>query len=185
MKKAGKPGWRLYKKCIGYAAKMRRRPTPAEAEISKWLCCGRADNIKFMPRFLRQHVIGRYIPDFLSDRRHVKIIVEVDGEYHNDAQVTVKDAVRQRYLKSRGYTVMRIRNDDVSNPEHRAEFLIRVLAEARRQGFRMKQSHGVEPKINDLAREWFRGGNINSLARLAWKILKTHAKNLRVQGLGH
>jgi len=64
-------------------------------------------------KFLRQHVIGDYIADFVS--RHGGLIVEVDGGYHSEPRQTENDAIREDYLESIGYHVMRFTNEEVLN----------------------------------------------------------------------
>jgi very-short-patch-repair endonuclease len=59
-------------------------------------------------KFVRQEPIGRYIYDFVC--REQRLIIEVDGGQHSDS---VRDEVRDRYLRSQGYRVMRFWNNDV------------------------------------------------------------------------
>jgi very-short-patch-repair endonuclease len=60
-------------------------------------------------KFVREHVIGHYIADFVC--REKKIIIEIDGGQHMDA--IEYDEQRTRYLERRGYRVLRIWNHDV------------------------------------------------------------------------
>ncbi len=46
--------------------------------------------------FLRQHVIGDYIADFVS--RHDGLIIEVDGSYHAERKQAEADAIREQEL---------------------------------------------------------------------------------------
>lgn len=61
--------------------------------------------------FRRQHAIGDYIADFvcLSHR----LIIEIDGLYHEDGQQKDKDAERTERLAKYGYTVFRFTNHEV------------------------------------------------------------------------
>lgn len=61
-------------------------------------------------RFRRQVVIGPYIADFAC-RTPVKLVVELDGDTHGVQEGY--DAERTRFLKSRGYLVLRFSNRDV------------------------------------------------------------------------
>ena len=57
--------------------------------------------------------MGRYVVDLLCAQKG--LIIELDGGQHNE---NAKDAVRTRWLESRGYRVLRFWNNDVlSNPE--------------------------------------------------------------------
>lgn len=57
-------------------------------------------------RFHRQHPIGPFVVDFVC-RRH-KYVVEADGGQHLDNPY---DEARTRWLESKGYTVIRFRNN--------------------------------------------------------------------------
>ena len=59
-------------------------------------------------KFVRQQPIGRYICDFVCRKKLV--IVEVDGGQHLESK---SDEVRDRYLRTQGYRVMRFWNNDV------------------------------------------------------------------------
>lgn len=52
-----------------------------------------------------------YYPDLLMERE--KICIEIDGGYHNNEKCRRRDAMRDRLFKSYGYTVIRIKNEDV------------------------------------------------------------------------
>ena len=64
-------------------------------------------------RFLRQHVIGDYIVDFVSV--HEGLIIEVDGGYHSECGQQISDEARQQWLEAQGYHVMRFSNEEVIN----------------------------------------------------------------------
>ncbi len=57
----------------------------------------------------RQEPIGKYIVDFLCYRR--RLVVELDGGQHQEQ--ADYDNERTRWLKSRGFKVIRFWNDDV------------------------------------------------------------------------
>ncbi len=59
-------------------------------------------------KFVRQEPIGRYICDFVC--REKLVVIEVDGGQHSES---VRDEVRDRYLRGQGYRVMRFWNNDV------------------------------------------------------------------------
>ncbi|MBL8069090.1 MAG: endonuclease domain-containing protein [Armatimonadetes bacterium] len=58
----------------------------------------------------RQHPIGPYVVDFVCMER--RVVIEVDGVSHDSEQLT-KDAARDALIKSLGFLVIRISNDDV------------------------------------------------------------------------
>ena len=48
-------------------------------------------------KFLRQHIIGDYIVDFLA--RSEGLIIEVDGAYHAERKQKENDAIRTDFLQ--------------------------------------------------------------------------------------
>lgn len=53
------------------------------------------------------------IVDFYLPKPH-KLVIEIDGEYHNEKNQLVKDAYRDKYLtEKRRMNVIRIKNSDV------------------------------------------------------------------------
>ncbi|KUM28311.1 hypothetical protein AU467_12540 [Mesorhizobium loti] len=64
-------------------------------------------------KFRRQSPIGPYIVDFVCPR--VKLIVEVDGDLHETEAGKRHDMVRDAYLQSLGYVIVRIDEPDVIN----------------------------------------------------------------------
>ena len=62
-------------------------------------------------KFNRQHIIGDYIVDFVCIEK--RLVIEVDGEYHNDAEQKQKDQLRTDALARMGFHVMRFRNQEV------------------------------------------------------------------------
>ncbi len=62
--------------------------------------------------FKRQKVIGRYIVDFFC--ADAKLVIELDGSQHYSADGRQADALRDDYLKSRGLTVVRYSNLEVT-----------------------------------------------------------------------
>ena len=61
--------------------------------------------------FRRQATIGPYFADFACHR--LKIVIEIDGSQHGEAEGIARDAERSSYLSSRGYRVLRFWNNDV------------------------------------------------------------------------
>ena len=62
-------------------------------------------------KFRRQHSIGDYIADFICMSE--KLIIEVDGGYHGQPFQQVNDQQRTDFLESKGYKVIRFKNEDV------------------------------------------------------------------------
>lgn len=84
------------------------RNNMTEAESAFWaLVKGKALGEKC----LRQHVVGPYILDFLF--RKSRVIVEIDGGYHNSQEQQMLDAMRTEWLEKMGFHVIRFTNEQV------------------------------------------------------------------------
>ena len=82
---------------------MRREPTEPEKRLWLHLSNSRLGGFKFR----RQTVIGTYICDFCCPAKG--LIVEIDGDTH-DADA---DHLRDQFLMTLGYSVMRFTNGEV------------------------------------------------------------------------
>ena len=96
----------LYGLLKAFAQKNRKNPT--EAESALWSYLRGSD---FAYPFKRQHIIGEFIADFVC--LPAKLIIEVDGGYHQLPQQQTSDAERQQWLESQGFTVIRFTNEEV------------------------------------------------------------------------
>jgi very-short-patch-repair endonuclease len=90
-----------------FARSLRRRMTTAEEILWRALRGKRFDNLKFR----RQVPLGRYVVDFLCVEH--RFILELDGEPHETPDQQDHDALRDAYLSSQGYRILRIKNDIV------------------------------------------------------------------------
>jgi very-short-patch-repair endonuclease len=86
------------------AKSMRSEITDAERVLWMQLRAHRLDGL----RFRRQTPIGRCIVDFVC--HECRLIVELDGGQHADSP---HDVMRDRWLESKGYRVLRFWNSDV------------------------------------------------------------------------
>ena len=91
-------------KVLSKARRLRRKSTDAERKLWFELRDRRLCGFKFV----RQEPIGPYIVDFVSRKR--SLIVEDDGGQHAESH---HDAVRDRFLRSEGYRILRFWNTDV------------------------------------------------------------------------
>ena len=64
-------------------------------------------------RFRRQHPIGDYIADFIC--LSAKLVIEVDGGYHNEPAQREADAWRTEFLQSKGFQVLRFKNEEIND----------------------------------------------------------------------
>ena len=94
------------KQLVPLAKQLRKEMTKEERHL--WY-----DFLREHPlRFTRQKVLGKYIADFYCAQ--AKLVVEVDGSQHYEADNIKKDAERTAYLSSYGLKVIRITNADVN-----------------------------------------------------------------------
>ena len=89
------------------ARELRRRSTHAEEVLWQRLRRGALDGY----RFRRQHAVGRFILDLYCAER--KLVVEVDGTYHDEEEQRLRDQYRTRALEQSGFTVIRFTNEQV------------------------------------------------------------------------
>ena len=89
-----------------FARENRKNQTEAESALWNYL---RDKSLGI--KFLRQHIIGNYIGDFVSTDK--KIVIEVDGGYHSQYSQTKHDEHRTEYIESIGYKVIRFTNEQI------------------------------------------------------------------------
>ncbi|MBO5965519.1 MAG: 3-isopropylmalate dehydratase large subunit [Bacteroidaceae bacterium] len=102
--KTASPDW--YELLKVYARKNRNNPTIAEKVLWQHL-----RNKALGVKFLRQHIIGDYIVDFVSPES--MLIIEVDGAYHSEREQQYNDEVRANVLKRTGFCLLRFSNEEV------------------------------------------------------------------------
>lgn len=92
----------------GHAKEMRQEPT--DAECAFWNLVRGRDNALGV-KFRRQHVVGEYIVDFICLEKN--LVVELDGGYHFTDEQRIEDHKRSKYLNEYGYTILRIKNEEI------------------------------------------------------------------------
>jgi very-short-patch-repair endonuclease len=98
---------KIYAQLKAYAREMRKAATPAEQALWEHLRKRQVAGCKF----LRQHIIGQFIPDFYCAEH--RLIIEVDGGYHQLPEVALRDEERSQILTAAGYRVLRFTNEEV------------------------------------------------------------------------
>ena len=86
----------------------RLRVEGTEAEAALWQLLRNRKLIG--SKFRRQVPIGRYVADFYCHER--KLIVELDGGIHSDADQQLHDQNRDTFLLSLGLRVLRLSNEE-------------------------------------------------------------------------
>jgi very-short-patch-repair endonuclease len=97
---------RAKKEKFDRARQMRRYPTPAERLL--WAEMGKRP---YGLRFRRQEVILGWIADFYCSSK--KLIIEVDGGYHNEPLQQARDIRRDHIMKMHGLSTIRFANREV------------------------------------------------------------------------
>ncbi|WP_322042417.1 endonuclease domain-containing protein [Paraburkholderia sp. J67] len=101
------------------AKALRQNMTEAEQLLWRHLRAHRLCGEKFR----RQTPIGPYIVDFVHFG--ARVAIEADGGHHNG---NASDAVRDAWLRSRGFTVLRFWNDEIlRNTDAVLEVILRAV----------------------------------------------------------
>jgi hypothetical protein len=113
-----------------------------------------------------------YTPDLIVGGN---LIVEIDGKIHDRSWMKTPDRIRQRALEMMGYTVIRIKNEELNaNPERCADFI--------REKFYQVTGVSKESKINRIPTQ-MRGGKKTSIeiSKQAQKLLKENSSLLQYE----
>ncbi|NDV47158.1 phosphoribosylformylglycinamidine synthase [Paludibacter sp. 221] len=95
-----------YNILIKHSKEMRRFSTEAESALWEMLRAKKLED-----KFRRQHIIDDFIVDFVCLSK--KLIVEVDGGYHNEPEIEKADKLRTEILEDLGYKLIRFTNEEV------------------------------------------------------------------------
>jgi very-short-patch-repair endonuclease len=92
-----------------FANAQKLRESATEAEEFLWLALreNQLDGYKFR----RQHPLSIYIADFYCHK--LKLVIEIDGGYHQTKEQMLLDAERTATIESQGLKVMRFTNEEV------------------------------------------------------------------------
>ena len=111
----------------GRAQEMRAESTHAEHVLWQIL---RAR--KLGVTFRRQHPIGPYIADFFC--AELNLVIEVDGDVHDEAEQIAHDQAREEYLRTRSLRIVRFRNEQVLEQlDTVVQEIERIIEERRRR----------------------------------------------------
>ncbi len=100
---------RAYKFLKKMAALQKENPTKAETYLWEKIRNKKLGGYKFR----RQHIIDRFIADFICLEK--KFIIEVDGKIHQLPDVKLRDEERTAILNELGFEVLRLSNEDIFN----------------------------------------------------------------------
>ena len=100
---------RVYAMSKWRAREMRNAPTAAEGKLWSLIQPLRQQGYHFR----RQVLIGPYYADIAC--HDARLIIEADGATHSTDEEIEYDKRRDRYLKSRGFRILRFWNDDIAH----------------------------------------------------------------------
>ena len=90
---------------LSSARELRRNMTKEERHL--WY-----DFLRTYPvKFTKQKIICNYIVDFYC--AEAKLVIELDGSQHGEAEAIEYDSERTAFLKNYGLTVLRIPNNEI------------------------------------------------------------------------
>ncbi|OFY67821.1 MAG: hypothetical protein A2V64_09300 [Bacteroidetes bacterium RBG_13_43_22] len=90
-----------------FAREMRKNPTEAEKILWEHLRKMRSEGLIFR----RQHPIDLFIADFYCHK--IKLVIEVDGEVHDESLAQEYDDGRSGELERYGIKVIRFNNEEI------------------------------------------------------------------------
>jgi len=118
------------------ARENRKGHTEAEGALWNYL-----RNNQTGAKFRRQHPIDAYIVDFISLQD--KLIVEVDGGYHDTAGQAAYDAERTKVLKEIGFDIIRFSNEEVLSATEEVVNKIKEILKERNPSPQVERGQGV------------------------------------------
>jgi len=114
------------KHLVANARENRKEATQAEAMLWEQL-----RDKKLGIKIRRQHYIGNYIADFASLEK--RLVIEIDGGYHDDLEQTELDEVRTLELEQKHlFKVIRFSNEEVTNDIENVLSQIRIALSNRK-----------------------------------------------------
>ena len=105
------------------AVELRNNMTMAESVL--WEELRNRKNFRY--KWRRQHPVDIFIVDFYCHR--YKLVIEVDGEIHQNLVVSERDAGRQHEIEKLGITILRFSNKEIL--EDTGKVLGRIIQEMR------------------------------------------------------
>ena len=90
-----------------FRRELRKNQTYAEQKLWSALRNRRLEGRKFR----RQHSIGKYTVDFFCHEE--KLVIEIDGDSHNNIGSMQYDIDRDDFLTERGNKILRFTNDEI------------------------------------------------------------------------
>ncbi len=135
-KSANQTFWKTLKE---YGRDNRKNQT--EAENVLWQ---RLRNNQLGVKVRRQHAINGFIADFAL--MEIKLVVEIDGDYHNEEQQKEYDHARTSYLKEFDFYILRFTNNEVI--QQTANVINKIKAEIKKHR-QLKETDSKVPLLRE------------------------------------
>ena len=100
--------YKLFNSKSNTPQRRRLRSESTESEDLFWMI---VRNNRLGYKFRRQYSIGQFVVDFCCPE--LKLIIEIDGQAHNNDEAYFNDQKRQKYLEGLGFKVKRYLSEDV------------------------------------------------------------------------
>ncbi len=127
-----------WRSVISFAKENRKAATEAENLLWQEVRNRKLKGYKFR----RQHPVAGYIPDFVCLEK--KLMIEIDGGYHNEEKQKEFDRTREEWLAENGYRMIRFTNDEVINQLPK---VLQKLGEALSFGEGLGEVNGADEQI--------------------------------------
>ncbi len=121
-----------------FARQNRHNQTEAEEKLWQAVRNRNIDGYKFR----RQHPLAGFIPDFVCLEK--RLIIEIDGGYHNDSEQKKYDDARTEWLEEHKYYLLRFTNDEVINDLNN---VVKTISEKLSQSTTLSQQSGSYPPL--------------------------------------
>jgi very-short-patch-repair endonuclease len=94
--------------------------------------------------FCRQVPIGRHIVDFAELKR--RVIIEIDGSQHGERKGVATDEVRDRFLSTEGFLILRFWNHEID--QHMDGVIDRVIEEIKSRPIFPRRTRNPAPVVS-------------------------------------
>lgn len=100
---------RLETKTMHVTRTLRRKQTPWELKLWNSIRNRQISGMKFR----RQYKIGPYVVDFVCLEN--ELVIELDGGHHGEDKIKESDLIKQKYIESLGFKVIRFWNNEIDS----------------------------------------------------------------------
>ncbi len=118
-------------------------------------------------KFRRQHPILNYIADFYCHK--VKLVIELDGGYHENKEVKIYDEKRENDIGEFGIKILRFKNEEIIN---NIESVLRKMSDTIAVIEQEKKDERIIPINSTKATEWSHNPPLGDGGRLLLFVIK-------------